>query len=70
MISVVRQAPANSPWRVLTIAADPGRLVESNMVVNLNPPSAIADASWIKPGKTSWDWWSGSLAKGVSFRPA
>ena len=69
MISVVRQAPANSPWRVLTIAADPGRLVESNMVVNLNPPSAIADASWIKPGKTSWDWWSGSLAKGVSFRP-
>jgi alpha-glucosidase len=69
MISVVRQAPANSPWRVLMIADDPGRLVESNMVVNLNPPSAIADTSWIKPGKTSWDWWSGSLAKGVSFRP-
>ena len=69
MISVVRQAPANSPWRALMIADDPGRLVESNMVVNLNPPSAIADTSWIKPGKTSWDWWSGSLAKGVSFRP-
>jgi alpha-glucosidase len=69
MISVIRQAPANSPWRVLMIADDPGRLVESNMVVNLNPPSAIADTSWIKPGKTSWDWWSGSLAKGVSFRP-
>jgi alpha-glucosidase len=69
MVSVVRQAPANSPWRVLTIADVPGRLVESNMVVNLNPPSGIADTSWIKPGKTSWDWWSGSLAKGVSFRP-
>ncbi len=68
-ISVIKQAPANSPWRVLTIADDPGRLVESNMVVNLNPPCAIADPSWIKPGKTSWDWWSGSLAKGVSFRP-
>ena len=22
------------------------------MVINLNPPSAIADTSWIKPGKT------------------
>ncbi|MBZ5584950.1 MAG: glycoside hydrolase family 97 catalytic domain-containing protein, partial [Acidobacteriia bacterium] len=63
-LSVVRQAPANSPWRVLMIADEPGRLVESNMVVNLNPPSAIRDTSWIKPGKTSWDWWSGSLGAG------
>lgn len=68
-LSVIRKAPANSPWRVLMIGDRPGRLVESNMVVNLNPPSVIADTSWIKPGKTSWNWWSGSLAKGVSFRP-
>ncbi len=61
--------PLRTPWRVLMIADDPGRLVESNMVGNLNPPPATADTSWIKPGKTSWDWWSGSLAKGVSFRP-
>ncbi len=64
LISVVRKAPAASPWRVLMIADDPGRLVESNMVVNLNPPCAIQDTSWIKPGKTSWDWWSGSLGPG------
>ncbi len=37
-------------------------------MVNLNPPSEIADTSWIKPGKTSWDWWSGSVAKNVSFK--
>ncbi len=61
-VSVIRQAPARSPWRVLMIADDPGRLVESNMVVNLNPPSAIADTSWIKPGKTAWDWWSGKAS--------
>ncbi len=61
-VSVIRQAPANSPWRVLMIADDPGRLVESNMVVNLNSPSAIADTSWIKPGKTAWDWWSGKAS--------
>ena len=40
------------------IADQPGRLVESNIVLNLNPPSAIADTSWIKPGKTPWDWWN------------
>ena len=51
------------------IADDPGRLVESNIVVNLNPPCAIADTSWIKPGKTAWDWWSGSVARKVSFKP-
>jgi len=68
LISVIRQAPARSPWRVLMIADDPGRLVESNMVVNLNPPSAIADTSCIKPGKTAWDWWSGPLVKNQPFQ--
>ena len=67
-VSVIRQAPAQSPWRVLLIADDPGRLVESNMVVNLNPPSAISDTSWIVPGKTAWDWWSGQIVKNVPFK--
>ncbi len=66
-VSVIRHTPARSPWRVLMIADDPGRLVESNMVVNLNPPSALADTSWIKPGKTAWDWWSGPLVKNQPF---
>jgi alpha-glucosidase len=68
LISVVREVPAHSPWRVLMIADDPGRLVESNMVVNLNPPCAIPDTSWVKPGKTSWDWWSDQVVKNVPFK--
>ena len=68
-LAVSTQTPARSPWRVLMIATEAGRLVESNMVLNLNPPTAIADTSWIKPGKTSWDWWSGSMARNVSFKP-
>jgi alpha-glucosidase len=68
-LAVRANAPVVSPWRVLMIADQPGRLVESNIVINLNPPAAIADTSWIKPGKTAWDWWSGSYAEGVSFRP-
>jgi alpha-glucosidase len=65
-VSVIAQTPVRSAWRVLMIADQPGRLVESNIVVNLNPPSAIGDTSWIKPGKTPWDWWNGSQAKGVA----
>ena len=65
-VSVIAQTPVRSAWRVLTIADQPGRLVESNMVVNLNPPSAIGDTSWVKAGKTPWDWWNGSQAKGVA----
>ena len=61
--------PLRTPWRVLMIADQPGRLIESNIVINLNPPSEIADTSWIKPGKAAWDWWSGTYAKDVSFKP-
>jgi len=50
------------------IADDPGRLVESNIVLNLNPPSKITDTSWIRPGKSAWDWWSGQAAPSVSFK--
>jgi alpha-glucosidase len=68
-LAVLARAPVQSPWRVIMIGEEPGRLVESNLVINLNLPSAIADTSWIKPGKTSWDWWSGSYAEGVNFKP-
>ncbi len=65
-VSVVAEGAVKSAWRVLMIGDEAGRLVESNMVMNLNPPSAVADTSWIKPGKTAWDWWNGSQAKGVA----
>ena len=61
--------PMSSPWRVVMVGDRPGRLVESNIVINLNPPSAIADTSWIRAGKTAWDWWSGSHAEEVNFKP-
>jgi alpha-glucosidase len=52
--------PHHSPWRTLIIGREPGRLVESNLVLNLSTPAQIADPSWIKPGLMAWDsWWSG-----------
>lgn len=51
-----------SPWRVILLGKEPGRLVESEIVMNLNDPCAIEDVSWIKPGKCAWDhWWSGEV---------
>ena len=50
--------PRHSPWRTLMIARQPGRLIESDLVLNLSSPSVMADTSWIKPGIASWDWWS------------
>ena len=49
---------AGSPWRVIMLGDKIGSLIESNLIGNLNPDPAF-DTSWIKPGKTAWDWWSG-----------
>lgn len=40
--------PAETPWRVLMVASEPRKLLDSDIVKNLNPASAIADTSWIK----------------------
>lgn len=53
-------APHDSPWRVLMIGRQPGRLIESDLVLNLATPCELADTSWVQPGKSAWDhWWSG-----------
>jgi alpha-glucosidase len=54
-----------SPWRVVMVATAPAKLIESTLIQSLNPPNAIGDASWVKPGRSAWDWWSGPLASGV-----
>jgi alpha-glucosidase len=57
---VKASAPHHSPWRVLMIGAEPGRLVESDLVLNLAAPSELYDTSWVKPGMMAWDhWWAG-----------
>ena len=57
--------PHASPWRVLIVGREPGRLIESDLVLNLSTPCQIADISWIKPGMMAWDrWWSGDRQEG------
>jgi len=68
--AVVASTPKDTPWHVLMVNAEPGGLIQSDdLILDLNPPSALADTSWIKPGKAAWNWWSGSYASGVNFKP-
>jgi len=50
--TVTVTTPYTTPWRVLMVADTPGQLLERNdLILNLNDPCAIADTSWIRPGK-------------------
>lgn len=43
-------------WRVMFIADKPGEFLTNTLLVNLSPVSKIKDTSWIKTGKSFWDW--------------
>jgi alpha-glucosidase len=62
-IAVEGTLPWHSAWRVLEVADDPGRLVESTLQYDLSPPSRVSDTSWIHPGKASWNWWVNDVDK-------
>jgi alpha-glucosidase len=48
------------PWRVTIITRDLTALVNTTLVQNLNPPpaSSLANAPWIRPGRSTWQWLS------------
>jgi alpha-glucosidase len=68
-VAVRRALPHASPWRVVMLGDRVGRLVESDIVLNLSEPCAIADTSWIKTGKTTFPWWNGFYEEKVGFAP-
>ncbi|MES2162005.1 MAG: glycoside hydrolase family 97 protein [Pseudomonadota bacterium] len=47
-----------TPWRVVMLGDTPGALTASSLIPTLATPSQVADTGWIKPAKTSWDWWN------------
>ena len=50
--------PRQSPWRTLLITRQPAKLIESDLLLNLSSPCELMDTSFVKPGISSWDWWS------------
>ncbi|MGW8314857.1 MAG: glycoside hydrolase family 97 protein [Bacteroidales bacterium] len=67
-VKVESSTPAVSPWRVVMVGDDPGVLIESNLIANLNDPAEYGDISWIRPGVSAWDrWWSGDYGPDAGF---
>lgn len=56
-VRVKTRDPFKSPWRVIHIARKPGDLLTSTIVLNLNEPNALPQASWVTPGKYVGIWW-------------
>jgi hypothetical protein len=52
--------PWTLPWRVIVIGDRAGDIAESDLVNDVAPPSRIGAASWVKPGRAAWSWWSAS----------
>lgn len=46
------EPPFATPWHVVMVAEKAADLLENNgLILNLNPPNALKNTSWIKPGK-------------------
>jgi hypothetical protein len=60
---VIAAAPHQSPWRTIQLGTNPGDLIESNLIVNLNEPQddLFSDdqygTDWIRPQKFMGVWW-------------
>ncbi|MCP8890389.1 glycoside hydrolase family 97 protein [Sphingomonas faeni] len=61
----VRTTGLTTPWRVVMLGDTPGKLIESTILTSLNP-APKGDFSWVKPGKTAWDWWNGPTLKALA----
>ena len=44
------------PWRVIMVGDTAGELIDSDLIVNLNPKADPSDFEWLQPGVVLWDW--------------
>lgn len=55
------------PWRVFSVTTDDRQMPVNNLVYALAAPNRIGDTSWIRTGKSAWDWWNDWELRGVPF---
>ena len=51
------QAPEHTPWRTIVVSDKAPNVLASKLILNLNEPSKIQDAGWIRPQKFVGVWW-------------
>ncbi|HEX8293853.1 MAG TPA: glycoside hydrolase family 97 N-terminal domain-containing protein, partial [Pyrinomonadaceae bacterium] len=57
------QTPARTPWRTVVVSDRAADILTSKLILNLNEPSKVADARWIKPVKYVGIWWEMHVGK-------
>ncbi|HTJ53067.1 MAG TPA: glycoside hydrolase family 97 protein [Cyclobacteriaceae bacterium] len=50
------------PWRVIMPSDDDKTFLTNDLIYKLAKPLAI-DASWVKPGKATWEWWHDAIVE-------
>lgn len=56
-------SPAKTPWRTIIVSDKATEILSSKLILNLNEPSKIKNASWIKPMKFVGVWWEMHVGK-------
>lgn len=54
------------PWRYIVVSKKLNTVYESNMCTNLAEPCKISNTKWIKPGRSSWEWWTTTKERSVN----
>lgn len=57
--------PWKMPWRFIVVGETVADVYESSVVHHLAKPCKLEDTGWIKPGRSSWEWWSSTSGRNV-----
>jgi hypothetical protein len=57
------QVPSRTPWRTIVVSDKAADILNSRLILNLNEPSQIRDAAWIRPQKYLGIWWGMHIGK-------
>lgn len=60
--------PRCFPWRVICISRSDKELAANRLVTRL-ATAPEGDYSWVKPGKSTWEWWNAFQLEGCNFTP-
>ena len=55
------------PWRGIIVSRSDVELLNNDFIYNLAKPQKLADTSWIKAGKTGFDWLVDGVLEGVDI---
>jgi alpha-glucosidase len=50
--------PWSTPWRIITIGSSAAPIIEDTSVTDLAAPSKVSVSNFVRPGTSSWSWFS------------